>query len=88
MAVTHVIGGNVVRTQIQLTEDQYAALKRVAEDRGCSLAEAVRQAVDAWLLAPAPGAREELVQRALDACGRFRSGLRDLGSQHDRYAFD
>lgn len=78
----------MVRTQIQLTEGQYAALKTQAEARGCSLAEAVRQAVDAWLRGPAPVPREELVRRALEACGRFNSGLGDVGSNHDRYTFE
>ena len=78
----------MVRTQIQLTESQYAALKKEAEVRGCSLAEAVRQAVDAWLQTPSLVPRQEMVRRALEACGQFRSGLPDLGSRHDEYAFE
>ncbi len=78
----------MVRTQIQLTDSQYLALKAQAESQGCSLAEAVRQAVDAWLRAPAPVPREELVRRSLEACGKFNSGLSDLGSNHDQYAFE
>lgn len=78
----------MVRTQIQLTESQYSALKRESEARGCSLAEAVRQAVDAWLQAPAPIPRDELVRRAIEVCGRFRSELGDLSINHDHYTFE
>jgi hypothetical protein len=32
-----------------------------------------------------PKDREELKRRALAVSGRFRSGLKDLSSEHDRY---
>ena len=33
----------------------------------------------------APRDREELKRRALAVSGRFRSGLKDLSTEHDRY---
>jgi predicted DNA-binding protein len=36
----------MIRTQIQLTEEQAARLKAVAARRGISMAEVIRQAVD------------------------------------------
>jgi hypothetical protein len=33
----------------------------------------------------APMDREELKRRALAVSGRFRSGLKDLSTEHDRY---
>ena len=36
----------LVRTQIQLTEEQAVKLKRMAAERGVSMAEVIRDAVD------------------------------------------
>ena len=75
----------MVRTQIQLTEEQYRALKEEAHQMGLSLSEAVRGAVELWL-----GRRERAlrVQRSLASIGRFRSGRSDISERHDRYLAD
>lgn len=78
----------MLRTQIQLEERQAAALKRFAAERGISMAELIRRAVDA-MLASAP--EEEVKRRARAAGGAFSSGSRDTSAEHDRYlaaAFD
>jgi hypothetical protein len=72
----------VVRTIIQLPEEQAAALERAARRRGVSKAALVREALSALL------AREEgdpAVERALHAAGSGASGVRDLGEHHDEY---
>jgi predicted transcriptional regulator len=73
------------RTQIQLTEDQMQALKRLASTRNKSMAELIRQAVDALLEGSVAIDDDERRRRAIAAAGRFRSGLRDLSTKHDRY---
>jgi Arc/MetJ-type ribon-helix-helix transcriptional regulator len=75
----------MVRTQIQLTETQARRLKQLAAAQGRSMADLIRASVDA-LLAQA-GAHDDAVRRAraLRAAGRFRSGVRDLSSEHDRH---
>lgn len=75
----------VVRIQVQLTEEQLAALRRLASRRGVSISELVRRGVDALL--QGPQAEQERVQRerARAAAGQFRSGLGDLAEAHDRY---
>ncbi len=50
------------RTQIYLTSHQRARLDEVARREGRSLADVIREAVDAYLLDAGPGSR-----RALDA---------------------
>ncbi|MEW6360394.1 MAG: ribbon-helix-helix domain-containing protein [Planctomycetota bacterium] len=75
----------MVRTQIQLTEQQAAALKRLSAQQSVSMAELIRRAIDAVLRADGgndPAARRE---RALAAAGRFHSGRRDLSAKHDDY---
>jgi hypothetical protein len=75
----------MVRTQVQLTEEQMRILKRLASERGVSVAELVRQSVD--LFARSAGAVDDHEQRrrALAIAGRFRSGRGDLAAEHDRY---
>jgi Arc/MetJ-type ribon-helix-helix transcriptional regulator len=75
----------MVRTQIQLTEEQMADLKKLAAERGVSVAELVREGVQALLRASRGGTREEKKRRALAAVGKFRSGVTDLSTRHDDY---
>jgi hypothetical protein len=75
----------MIRTQIQLTEDQAARLKAAAARRGISMAEVIRQAVDSAVSRTDdgdPGARYE---RARQIAGKFRSGTSDVSSHHDDY---
>ncbi len=72
----------MVRTQIQLTEEQARALHRKAADQATSVARLIRDAVDASLAVD--GVAHDR-QRALGVIGRFRSGLKDVSAEHDRY---
>jgi hypothetical protein len=73
------------RTQIQLTEAQAQDLKRLAAERRTSVAELIRQAAEDLLRqSPAVG-RAERKERALAAAGRFRSGVKNLSTDHDDY---
>jgi hypothetical protein len=74
----------VIRTQIQLTESQMAALRRLADARGTSLAQLIRMAVDE-LVARGPDHAEQTRARALAIVGQFTSGCRDVSRHHDRY---
>ena len=78
----------MIRTQIQLTEDQARALKDRARLEERSMADLVRECVAEYLARrPAPDARK-LALRACDLKGRFRSGCPDLAEAHDRYLDD
>jgi predicted DNA-binding protein len=74
----------VVRTQIQLTEEQATALKALAAERGASVAELVRESVDAFIRATKGLSWEERRRRALNLPS-FRSGVTDLARRHDDY---
>jgi hypothetical protein len=77
------------RTQILLTDDQAAELRDRARKEGQSLASLIRRAVDRFLHgAGEGGGHEETKRRALAAVGRFRSGVTDLATGHDRYLDD
>ncbi len=77
--------GGMVRTQIQLTEEQARALKELAAIEHRSMADLIRQSVDTLLRSRARRGREERKRQALAAVGRFRSGVSDLAANHDRY---
>ena len=75
----------MVRTQIQLTEEQSKALKKMAAQRSLSMAELIRQGIDFYLRSCGTISQEERRQRAVKAAGQFHSGQTDLSEKHDQY---
>lgn len=75
----------MIRTQIQLTEEQAKALKKLALARHLSIAEMIRQAVDSMIKSNTLIDTEERRKRAVDIAGRFSSGKHDVSRQHDKY---
>lgn len=72
----------MVRTQVRLTETQARALRRAAAERGVSVAELIREAVDRHVVA---GGSEAQRRRAIAAIGGFRSGRGDVSADHDTH---
>jgi hypothetical protein len=75
----------MVRTQIQLSEDEVRALRRLAAEHSTSMAALVREAVDRLIAARRGTPEAEVRRRALRAAGRFRSRQADLSERHDQY---
>jgi len=75
----------MVRTQIQLTETQVYGLKKIAAARRLSVAEVIRQSVNAVLKASNIVDAEEQRKAAAEIVGRFASGKSDVSSNHDSY---
>lgn len=75
----------MVRTQIQLTEDQARALKKIAQSRHLSVAELIRKAVDTVIKSSTVVNAEERHKRAMEIVGKFSSGKRDVSKKHDLY---
>ena len=75
----------MIRTQVQLTEEQARMLKALAAEKGSSVAELVRQSVDSFIRQASGATIEERRKRAIAAAGRFRSGLPDISVRHDDY---
>jgi len=75
----------MVRTQIQLTEEQSRQLKRIARAEEVSVAELIRRSVDQFLQAQADPSYEERKRRALEVIGIAASGQSDISTNHDRY---
>lgn len=72
----------MVRTQVQLSEEQAARLHRAAAERGVSMASLIREAVEALPATRGDAARWD---RALAAVGSGASGRSDVSSDHDRH---
>jgi Ribbon-helix-helix protein, copG family len=76
----------MIRTQIQLTEAQAEKAKRLAAERGVSIAEVIRDLIDRE---PEGDDRAARFARALAAIGRGgfrdREGKNDVSVEHDRY---
>ena len=77
----------MIRTQIQLTEDQSTKLKELAAEYDVSTAELIRRAVDQFISVanPAQISDAEQRRRALEVVGKFASDVHDLSINHDRY---
>jgi hypothetical protein len=76
----------VIRTQIQLTEEQSRRLQSEARRSGRSVAEVIRRSVDRYLeheSGPESGAVTRL--SALQVSGLFHSGESDVSARHDDY---
>ena len=74
----------MVRTQIQLPEEQVTMLKKMALADHKSMAEIIRQSVDFFAKAKYGGGEEQR-RRAMAVVGQFRSGVKDLAASHDSY---
>jgi len=76
----------LVRTQIQLTEQQSQRLHDEARRAGVSVAELIRRSVDQFLGQTGPrGAQSPGRMSMLEVVGRFDSGLTDISARHDHY---
>ena len=78
----------MIRTQIQFRETQIQALKSRAAREHASVSELGRRAVDAWVEAEDLAAPDQRRRRAVEASGRFASGLHDVATHHDEYLAD
>jgi hypothetical protein len=75
----------MIRTQIQLTEEQSEKLKVAAARRGISMAALIRQGIDALLSQHNEPSPKEIYQRAARAAGAHHSGTSDTAARHDEY---
>jgi hypothetical protein len=75
----------VVRTQVQLTQEQAAQLRRLSAQQQRSMADLIREALDDLLMRQDTSARQDRMRRATRAFGRFRSGSANLSRRHDAH---
>ena len=78
----------MIRTQVQFTEKQWEALKKIAAARHVSVAEIVRQSVEQMLRSPDNRTLDEYRQLAAEIVGKYGSGHSDISTNHDQYLAD
>lgn len=78
----------MVRTQIQLPEEQVTFLKNISAARHESMAQIIRQAIDLLYKSTREQDSEQRRKQAMAAAGRFHSGANDLASAHDSHLAD
>ena len=76
----------MIRTQIQLTEEQARRVRALARRDGVSMAEIIRRGVEQLFAADEP-ARGDLWDAASALAGAFRdaNGAEDVAQKHDEY---
>jgi hypothetical protein len=77
----------MIRTQISLTEEQMNLLKALSAEKGESIAEIIRQAIDEMVYSKSFITREQRRRRALQASGRFISNDNavNVSGDHDDF---
>lgn len=75
----------MIRTQIQLTEEQARKLRLLAAEQGKSVAELIRSSIDQQTSNSGLINIDERRRRALTLAGKYRSGKSDISLGHDRY---
>ena len=72
----------MVRTQVQLPDEQIRRVRRAAKAQGISISEVVRRCIERGLEAEGSASRW---QRALDAAGAFQDpdGATEVSGRHD-----
>lgn len=75
----------MIRTQIQLTEDQARQLKEIAYEKNISMAELIRRQVDELITQNRGKIRQHQIEQAKEACGKYSSGKKDVSIHHDAY---
>ena len=78
----------MVRTQVQLTEEQALELRELAARRRQSVAELVREGVSLVLRSKGGATLDERRRRALAASGSCRFGATDVAERHQAYFAD
>ncbi len=74
----------MVRTQIQLTEDQARKLRELSLSSNESVASLIRNAIDRFLITGKPN-RTAQYRQALSLVGKYKTDQPDISIEHDRY---
>ena len=74
----------MLRTQIQIEEDQIKWLRNRAKERGVSVSQLIREGVEFYRKYE-DRLPEDKKKKALAAIGRYASGVSDISEKHDDY---
>ena len=75
----------MIRTQVQLTEEQVKVLHALSASTGRSTAELIRNSVDQFIAGRRVETTTDKWERARAVAGSFSSSPGDVSVEHDRY---
>jgi hypothetical protein len=75
---------DMLRTQIQIEEEQIRWLRNRAKERGVSVSQLIREGVEFYRKYE-DQLPEDKKKKALAAIGRYASGVSDISERHDDY---
>lgn len=75
----------MIRTQIQLSEEQASMVKALSAEKGISVSEVIRRAIDLMDNYSMGGDSRTRRELALEIVGKFSSGKGDVSENHDEY---
>lgn len=75
----------MVRTQIQLTDQQAAILRDMARREDVSIAELIRRSINNYFRIAKQPSLEEKKRRSLEIVGKYASSQSDVSQNHDQY---
>ena len=75
----------MVRTQIEITEEQAAGLRTLSAERRQPVTELIRMCIDSFQRNQAAVERQRRIAQAKSAAGRFASSRPDISAEHDKY---
>jgi hypothetical protein len=78
-------GCRVIRTQVQLTEQELNALRRLSAATGSSIAELIRNGIDQYLAGKRLPDPADRIERAIRVAGKFSSRPANVSEEHDRH---
>ncbi|KQC15078.1 MAG: hypothetical protein APR63_12825 [Desulfuromonas sp. SDB] len=78
----------MIRTQIQLTEKQAEALKKLSSEKDVSISELIRRGVDLLLKTDLISNNELKKKNALKLSGLHKTGCKNLSTHHDYYIYE
>jgi hypothetical protein len=84
LAQCHHGGISMLRTQIQIEENQIKWLRDRANERGVSVSQLIREGVEFYRKYE-DRIPEDKKKKALAAIGRYASGVSDISEKHDDY---
>ncbi len=77
----------MIRTQVQVEDDQMEWLKSRAKEQGVSVSKLFRESVKLYIKAMTKPPKDKK-KRAMRAIGKFSSGKTDVSVKHDSYLTD
>lgn len=75
----------MIRTQIQLPEDQFRLLKEIALRKKVSMAEVIRQSIEVYIHNAGEPTLDDKYEQLLSVVGKYTSNITDLSTNHDDY---